>query len=145
MNSKLFKKAQKFYILVNYNFSVVYFGAKIFKTFSLWMVDVLTWKSCVFNEYSSTVHNSSVFIKDLSCSNEVTLKKCTDNGGDCEIFIDGYFIEVSLNITFGIFWFFWARRVIKKLQKLPLSDWHVLSNKNRRIEGKEETLPLKEF
>lgn len=129
-----------FYLFINYNFTVVYVGAKIFKTFSMWMVDVLTWKSCVFDGNSSAVYNSSVFIKDQSCSNEITLKKCTENGGDCEIIIDGYFIEVSLNITFGIFWFFWARKLIKKLEKLPLSDWHVLSNKTRR---NEETLPLK--
>ena len=143
MNGTLHFIKSAFELSPVYNFTVVYFGAKIFKTFSMFMVDVLTWKSCVFNENSSAIYNSTIFTKDLSCTNETSMKKCTEGGGTCEIIIDGYFMEVSLNLTFGIFWFFWARKVIKKLQKLPLSDWHVLSN--RRIEGKEETLPLKEF
>lgn len=119
-------------IFANKPFSVIYVGCKVFKTFSIWMVDILTWKSCTFE--SSHFYNSTGSLIIPNCADKLSSKLCSDAGGTCEIIIDGFYIEVAFNVVLGIFWYFWARKVAKKLQNLPLSDWHVLSNQNRVAE-----------
>lgn len=128
-----------------FSFSVIYVGSKIFKSFSIWMVDILTWKSCIFDTQSS---NSSDFMTissdSVSCNDEKSLKYCTETGGTCSIFIDGFYVEVAMNAFFGIFWYFWAKKTLTKLQNLPISDWHVLSNHTQSNRQQDEMLPLKE-
>jgi MFS transporter, PAT family, solute carrier family 33 (acetyl-CoA transportor), member 1 len=130
------------FYLVLLSILVTYASGKVFKSFSIWMVDILSWKSCLFDEQNSRISNSSVFYKDFSCSNEATAKACSETGGDCHILVDGFYIEIGLNIVFGICWYFLSIKVVQRLQKLPLSDWHVLSNRNQVTIQNEENLPL---
>lgn len=116
--------------------NISYIGGKVFKSFSIWLVDIITWKSCVY-DYSS---NSTSIASSNKCENEFAIAECLSSGGFCKIDIDGYYIEVAANILFGIFWFQWARRIIERLQRLPTSNWHVLSN---RIKTYSEMIPLK--
>lgn len=116
---------------------VIYVGSKTFKTFSIWLVDILTWKSCSFE--GSHLHNSTGLSSVPNCANELSSKLCSKSGGTCQTIIDGFYIEVAFNIVFGVFWYFWAKKVAKNLQNLPVSDWHVLSNQNLEA----EMLPLK--
>lgn len=51
-----------------------------------------------------------------------------ENGGKCQIDIDGYYIEVALNVVYGIIWYQWGKRVLDHLQSLDLEEWHVMSN-----------------
>lgn len=115
--------------------NVIYIGGKIFKTLTIWLVDVLTWRSCYFTGNSS----NSTLVRGFDCSDEISQNQCAFEGGKCMIDIDGYYIEVVVNTLLGIIWVFWARKVIAKLEKLPLSEWHVLSNpKFNHIENEEK-------
>lgn len=116
--------------------NITYIGGKFFKSFSVWFVDIITWKSCVFEVFS----NTTTFLMDNKCENDLARAECFKNGGHCKIDIDGYYIEVAFNVIFGIFWFKWAKGIINYLETLPVSDWHVLSNK---IQKDREMLPLK--
>jgi MFS transporter, PAT family, solute carrier family 33 (acetyl-CoA transportor), member 1 len=145
MNGNAFEKESKNIFKVF--FIVIYIGSKIFKSLSIWMVDVLTWKSCVLKEPELQLFNSTELsaLKSYDCNDELSLEQCNESGGNCEITVDGFYIEVALNFAFGVFWYFWAKTVVEKLQNLPLSEFHVLSNRNRTSELEEEALPLKQI
>lgn len=104
--------------------NISYIGGKLSRSFSLWFVDVVTWKSCAYDQ----VLNSTILI-DNYCGDEFAKMECINSGGYCRIDIDGFYIEVAINVVFGIIWFQWAKGIIKYLQELPISDWHVLSNR----------------
>lgn len=92
--------------------NISYIGGKLFKNFSMSLIDIITWKSCVFENYS----NSTVLmIIDNKRENEKT--KCINSGAYCRIDIGGYYIEVAFNVFFGIVWFQWAKQIIKYLVK----------------------------
>jgi MFS transporter, PAT family, solute carrier family 33 (acetyl-CoA transportor), member 1 len=96
------------------------------KTFFLWFVDVITRKSCVLVETS----NFTLFTYNFDenkCNNANSTKECTSSGGTCRIDIDGYYIEVILNVVYGIFWYRFAKNFVKNLETIPINDWHVLS------------------
>lgn len=114
-------------------------GGRWVKTFFLWLVDIITWKSCVIEDMT-TLNSTSLesFYNVSKCSNRDQQATCTNLGGTCVVDIDGYYIEVALNAIYGMFWYFWGKRTIEYLQKLPRSDWHVLS----KSKANEETLPL---
>lgn len=56
--------------------------------------------------------------------------------------IDGYYIEVAINVVYGIIWYQWGKRMLNYLQKLQRHEWHVLSNRSE-IEDKEAS-PLED-
>ncbi|XP_062543928.1 acetyl-coenzyme A transporter 1 [Armigeres subalbatus] len=82
-------------------------------TVVLWMVDVLTWKQC-----SNAVDNP--------CSDTVEQEACINDGGKCNIRIDGYYIEIAVCLVYGILWYQWGKHKIRYLQGLPLSAWRVV-------------------
>lgn len=82
-------------------------------TVVLWMVDVLTWKRC---------SNSD----DNVCSDAADQERCTEEGGKCNIEIDGYYIEILVCLAYGILWYQWGKHQIRNLQQLPLSAWRVV-------------------
>jgi MFS transporter, PAT family, solute carrier family 33 (acetyl-CoA transportor), member 1 len=119
--------------------NVIYIGGKVFKTLTIWLVDVLTWRSCYLINDSTNSNQTETLVRGFDCSDKISQNQCIMEGGKCEIDIDGYYIEVCINTLLGIIWVFWARKVIAKLEKLPLSEWHVLSNpKFNRIENDEK-------
>lgn len=113
-------------------------GGRWVKTFFLWLVDIITWKSCVFEDISNL---NSTLIGDNKCVNKAAKEICIEAGGKCVIDIDGYYIEVAMNAVYGVCWYFWGRKMIEYLQQLPISDWHILS-KNSDKELKEIEIPL---
>jgi MFS transporter, PAT family, solute carrier family 33 (acetyl-CoA transportor), member 1 len=92
----------------------------------MWFVDVITWKSCVFDD-AQDISNSTYSFNDNKCIDKLAKSECIDNGGRCNIDIDGYYIETAINVVYGIIWYQWAKRMLIFLQELPISDWHVLS------------------
>jgi MFS transporter, PAT family, solute carrier family 33 (acetyl-CoA transportor), member 1 len=109
------------------------------KTFFLWLVDVITWKSCVYDE----ITNSTVILSDNKCVNKDAKSECIGSGGRCNIDIDGYYIEVALNVVYGLLWYSWGKRTLRYLQKLNLSEWHVLSQKPGELSVEETPLDEK--
>lgn len=106
--------------------NVSFIGSKLFRSFSTWFVDVITWKSCIQNE---PAFNATISIMGNNCANDFEITQCIEIGGNCKIVIDGYYIEMALNVLYGMIWFRWGLRTIEYLQKLPLSDWYVLSKR----------------
>lgn len=121
--------------------NICYFLSRLFRSFSLWLVDVMTFKTCVFIS-DDELFNSTVLLTENKCNNDTAKNQCRDNGGICRIDIDGYYIEVALNVLYGIFWYQWGKRTVKYLQSLPVSDWHVLSNNIKKSDADEEKFPL---
>lgn len=115
-------------------------GGRWVKTFYLWLVDIITWKSC---NYDQTILNSTVHITDNKCADKAAKQLCIDEGGHCQIDIDGYYIEVAINVVYGIIWYQWGKRVLEHLQSLQRHEWHVLSN--RPDDDAEESTALDEL
>ncbi|CRK95581.1 CLUMA_CG009042, isoform A [Clunio marinus] len=105
--------------------NISYIGGYMFETFSIWFVDVITWRSCHYSEDISLNHTQT--LSKNTCADDNMKRECIENGGNCQIDIDGFYLEVVFNVIFAFFWFQWAKRLIKRLQELPIHDWHVLS------------------
>ena len=119
--------------------NISYIGGKFFRSFSVWFVDIITWKSCAFENFS----NATVLMMENKCENNFAKAECINNGGYCRIDIDGFYIEVAFNVLFGIVWFQWAKKIINYLETLPVSDWHVLTNQKLAVNLNHEMLLMK--
>lgn len=64
-------------------------------------------------------------IGDNYCATKADNDKCAQLDGKCRVDIDGYYIEVTLCLIYGIIWYKWAKSKITYLQKLPVKSWHV--------------------
>lgn len=69
--------------------NISYIGGKIFKTFSIWLVDVITWRSCAYNDDHLT--NSTRVLLDNRCEDDFAKAQCIESGGKCLIDVDGYY------------------------------------------------------
>lgn len=129
--------SSNFFLLVSFHSNL---GGRWVKTFFLWLVDIITWKTCVFD--ASNHGNVTFSLTDNNCADKVEKSECISNGGTCRIDVDGYYIEVALNVLYGVIWYQWGKRVLKYLQDVPQHEWHVLS---RTPTTAEEDIPLKEI
>lgn len=78
---------------------------------------------------------------DNKCVDKVAKAECINNGGTCKTDIDGYYIEVALNVIYGVIWYQWGKRVLIYLHSVQRHDWHVLSKPPKN----EEEIPLSEI
>lgn len=76
-------------------------GHSWIKTLFLYIMDMLTWKSCISNDEG-----------EVSC---VTV-------------FDGYYVEIMFGVIFAMFWYFIVRASVEELQNLPETSWHVTTN-----------------
>ncbi|KAG4068279.1 hypothetical protein HA402_007799 [Bradysia odoriphaga] len=111
-------------------------GGRWVKTFFLWLVDVITWQACIADEFYQG--NVTFTLTDNKCADKVEKSECITNGGTCRIDVDGYYIEVALNVIYGVIWYQWGKRVLTYLQDVPRHEWHVLSKPPKD----EEDIPL---
>lgn len=100
-------------------------GVTATKTLFLWLVDLLTWKSCESHQDKISFNSSNL----TNCSGNSTNEGCVGPGGDCTTHFDGFFIEVAVGIIFSFFWYNIGGKVIEKLQRKPIKIWHVLTHK----------------
>lgn len=115
-------------------------GGRWVKTFFLWFVDIITWKSCFYDQIS----NSTILI-DNKCENKDAKAECLNSGGRCQIDIDGYYIEVAINVIYGIIWYQWGKKTLDYLQNLQKKEWHVLSNASDQNADNNEAAPLEDL
>lgn len=94
------------------------------KTFFLWLVDFITWKSCVFNE-GFDFSNSTIRLINNECIDSISIEQCVSNNGACVTHLDGFFLEVAFGVTFAAIWYYFAIKLIRKLQNLPIRSWHI--------------------
>lgn len=97
------------------------------KTFFLWLMDILTWKSCSPTD-NFDASNSTLSIENNECNNIITKASCVDNKGVCVTAIDGFFVEVGFGVAFAAVWYYFGCKMIRKLQNMPIKSWHVLSD-----------------
>lgn len=116
-------------------------GGSWVQTFYLWLVDVISWRRCIFDEFF--LNNSTLTLPlDNKCIDKLEKDACTKSGGHCHIDIDGYYIEACINVVYGIIWFYFGRKIILNLQNLPNEEWFVL--RKNTIKENQETIPLRE-
>lgn len=108
------------------------------KTFFIWFVDVITWKSCVMDDKLKSF-NSTYSFEDNKCFNKDAKAMCIENGGRCDIEVDGFYIEVAMNVIYAVLWYQLGKRTAKFLEELPMSDWRVLLNQPENF--KHQTKP----
>jgi len=48
---------------------------------------------------------------------------CTNAGGICQTWIDGYYVESIVCVIIGILWLRWKGQQTRSLQDLPESAW----------------------
>lgn len=60
----------------------------------------------------------------------VVLQLCTEEGGTCHTHVDGYHVETLICLLLGLCWLRWGRPAVRKLQRLPLSNWHLTKYHN---------------
>jgi hypothetical protein len=101
------------------------------RTFSLWLVEIITWKSCIFAE-SQQNFNTTLSIAVIG-SEKTGKDECLSERENCEAYFDGYYIEVLLNIVYGIIWYQFGKRMIQRLQNYQQHEWNVLT----RLSGAE--------
>lgn len=116
-------------------------GGRWVKTFFLWFVDIITWKTCIYDETmllsnataslsGTQMFDSTLLLTDNKCVDKAAKAACIESGGRCRIDIDGYYIEVAMNVVYGIIWYQWGKRVLYYLGHLQRHEWHVLSNRS---------------
>lgn len=87
-------------------------GGNWCQTLALWLVDGLTWTNCL-----------GATIPGLHCSSKTNAKDCTNAGGICQTWIDGYYVESIVCVVIGILWLRWKGQQTRSLQDLPESVW----------------------
>lgn len=85
--------------------------------------------------------NTTFSLTDNYCADKVAKSECISNGGTCRTDVDGYYIEIVLNVIYAVIWYLWARKVVQYLQEVPRHEWHVLS----KPPANEEDIPLSEI
>jgi len=85
-------------------------------TLVLWLVDPLTMKQCTDGGLGNEAN---------TCSTPDFTKQCTDAGGKCNTYIDGYYIESISCVVIGFMWLLWRRRSLQNLQSYKATAWKV--------------------
>jgi MFS transporter, PAT family, solute carrier family 33 (acetyl-CoA transportor), member 1 len=127
------------------------------KSIYLWLMDILTWKSCTlsynfnssnlidtttFADSSSFVYeSSSISSENSTFFNSNSSALCLDNAfkdnctESCVTNFDGFFVANGVAVIFSVFWFYFGGRTIKKIQKLPIKSWHVMASQTESKEN----------
>lgn len=106
------------------------FGSVASHTLALWLVDLITWKSCELPSGPILLSNAMEAMNN-HCVNQNQTDTCTKEWkGKCHSDIDGFYIEVCINSIYGLFWWFWARKMIDRVQRIPSNDWLILSSRS---------------
>lgn len=50
---------------------------------------------------------------------------CKENGGECVVLVNGYYVEMVLCTIVGFVWYFIFRHIINNLQSMSPSNWLV--------------------
>lgn len=85
-------------------------------TLALWLLDYLNFSYC-------SLDGSPCKMAKTGQSDQCGTK----NGGKCEIYLDGYYIETMILSIFGTLWYFWGRKQIHYLQNQSLRVWRCKS------------------
>lgn len=85
-------------------------------TMMLYLVDPLTWKSCLGASQSG-----------LRCDDHHMEEQCEAAGGTCHTDIDGFYVQTIFCTIFGFIWLKLRSAEVRRIQELPEGDWKVRS------------------
>lgn len=114
-------------------------GGKWSQTFFLWLVDIISWKDCIHDEFQL---NSTMILSTNKCENKEEKDVCIKNGGICYTNVDGYYIEAIFCLIYGLIFYKLNKKTIDYLGRLPTDDWHILSkdHENEKTKKNENLL-----
>ncbi|XP_060865229.1 acetyl-coenzyme A transporter 1-like [Metopolophium dirhodum] len=104
--------------------TIASFGWVVSHTLALRMIDVLTFSKCSNDD-------------ENNCSTTDLRNMCKIKGGDCNIIVNGYYIEVALCMAIGFVWYFLYKKTIQNLQTKSLSNWQLNLNRLEREKNEE--------
>ena len=113
-------------------------GGKWSQTFFLWLVDIISWKECIHDEFS----NTTLILSTNKCVNKEEKEICVKNGGKCYTDIDGYYIEAIICLIYGLIFYKFNKKTVEYLGRLPTDDWHILSKDYENVKIKKDENPL---
>ena len=98
---------------------------------SLWLVDILTYKSCTHKSYpggmqSNDTQLSTSFSEINQCYGTREVEQCKLEGGECSTITEGFFILSMACLVIGCVWFVWGWRTMRQLQNVEVSKWRVV-------------------
>eukprot|EP00088_Acartia_fossae_P033504 TRINITY_DN3429_c0_g2_i4.p1 TRINITY_DN3429_c0_g2~~TRINITY_DN3429_c0_g2_i4.p1 ORF type:complete len:529 (+),score=65.39 TRINITY_DN3429_c0_g2_i4:57-1643(+) len=96
-------------------------------TLALWCVDTLTLAEC------KGQHSEGGVQLHGTCVGKEGAEQCHRMGGTCNVYSDGYYVEVVICVLIGCVWYLvWGSRTIKRLQDQPQESWRVVKQKHKR-------------
>jgi len=122
-------------------------------TFTLWFVEQVTEKTCVFPEELSGsmsptefVHNHTIISPSFpsysetenTCKGSKMIKMCEDAEGKCVTVSNGFYLTSVTWTVIGVIWLIWAFRSLRKLQETELQKWRVINKVDIRKEKEEK-------
>ncbi|CAF1057748.1 unnamed protein product [Brachionus calyciflorus] len=112
-------------------------------TLSLYLIDVLSIKHCVFEKMPNISSYSAVrkrffndFVKNIhenTCSTEFEQKNCHGYGAKCAFRIDAFYLLSIICSLIGVFWLFKFKKIISYLQSLSKQEWRITELKKNQI------------
>jgi PAT family acetyl-CoA transporter-like MFS transporter 1 len=112
--------------------TVANLGSKWPASLSLALMEPLTSATCAIN-VSHHVHRSAKradgakrwLLDGESCAGRDARDACVAAGGDCEVAVDGYVVQMAICALFGLVWLAYATKHIRALQAKKPATWHV--------------------
>ena len=115
-------------------------GSKCQGSFSLWLVDMITFKVCTqtpANSLAPTLlqNNTKLFnqnFEENTCYGPTEIKECENGGGKCSTMTEGFYYLCVASFIIGPVWLIWGWRTIQRLQQKEVSEWRVVK-KGREV------------
>ncbi|RNA14150.1 acetyl-coenzyme A transporter 1 [Brachionus plicatilis] len=103
-------------------------------TASLFLANFLSIKYCShdlkgMHLNGSLVQNVVALKQQNECSSKDGVLSCNESGGQCETYLDAYYLQTFVCFLFGLAWLIWLKKYLFQLQKLPESSWKIHLNK----------------
>lgn len=104
-------------------------GSRWPQSLALTFVEPLTWRKCPQKVWFLMPKSISC-LKNHFSSNAYVTKSFPQN---CEIIVDGFYIETVASMTIAFVWYIWAKKKVLPLQKLNDSSWAIHSPRKTKI------------
>ncbi|CAF0992314.1 unnamed protein product [Brachionus calyciflorus] len=94
-------------------------------TLALYLINLLTFKSCVQDGFENSFNNVTINFQANKCSSTIDIKECKEMGGKCITDFDAYYYLVLGFSFLGFMWLIVFRRLYLSLASLPKSKWEI--------------------
>lgn len=106
-------------------------------SFSLWFVDIITWKACSPKSEpidlsvptkirNITILANNTLFENNHCYGTIEVDECKAGEGDCTTLTEGFYILSVTCVIIGALWFVWGWRTMRRLQQVEVEKWRVV-------------------